>query len=114
MQDIACCLIQAQGPIAAWPWYVAALHLQAHRPETAYLGVEMLNQMINMMLSKHDADCDLSDATASGRYLAGSFLSEENKIMVELKAAAEQRTRRSKSRQHVQSAPFSWLLPRFK
>ena len=54
-------------------------------------------------------------AQSAGRYLAGSFLSEENKIMVELKAAAERKTRRSQQPQEeAHHAPFSWLLPRFR
>ena len=52
----------------------------------------------------------------AGRYLAGSFLSEENKIMIELKQAAEKRCTQQnpKQQQHQQqqhgNAPFSWLF----
>ena len=51
----------------------------------------------------------------AGRYLAGSFLSEENKIMIELKQAAEQRS--DKEQPHAQkpvNAPFSWILPQLR
>ena len=48
----------------------------------------------------------------TGRYLAGSFLSEENKIMIELKQAAEKRSaeERPRSQKHA-NAPFGWILP---
>jgi hypothetical protein len=52
----------------------------------------------------------------TGRYLAGSFLSEENKMMIELKAAAERRSveaaPESKESSHGH-APFGWLLTHF-
>ena len=54
----------------------------------------------------------------AGRYLAGSFLSEENKIMIELKAAAERRASEaapeseSKESSHGHT-PFGWLLTHF-
>lgn len=53
-----------------------------------------------------------------GRYLAGSFLSEENKIMIELRAAAERRSveaaPESKQPTPEHPAPFSWLLAHLK
>lgn len=53
-----------------------------------------------------------------GKFLAGSFLSEENKIMVELKAAAEKRSGKKRSadvtsqaqEQNHGQAPFGWLF----
>ncbi|KAL0032262.1 hypothetical protein WJX79_001371 [Trebouxia sp. C0005] len=51
-----------------------------------------------------------------GRYLAGSFLSEENKIMVELKAAAERRSAEDAPELVKPShghTPFGWLLTHF-
>lgn len=44
----------------------------------------------------------------AGKFLAGSFLSEENKIMIELKTAAEERAR-NRQKQH-QQAPFAWMF----
>lgn len=45
-----------------------------------------------------------------GKFLAGSFLSEENKIMIELRDAAEERARNEKSKQQHKQPPFAWLL----
>lgn len=51
----------------------------------------------------------------AGRYLAGSFLSEENKIMIELKQAAEQRSATEKPEpQKPANAPFGWVLPQLR
>lgn len=52
---------------------------------------------------------------AAGRYLAGSFLSEENKIMMELKTAAERKTQQPQSKAgDVHPVPLSWLVPKFR
>lgn len=51
-----------------------------------------------------------------GRYLAGSFLSEENKIMIELKTAAERRSAEAEPESKESShghTPFGWLLSHF-
>ena len=58
---------------------------------------------------------DVIILASAGRYLAGSFLSEENKIMIELKQAAEHRS--AKEQPHPQkpaNPPFSWILPRLR
>lgn len=58
---------------------------------------------------------DVLILAGAGRYLAGSFLSEENKIMIELKQAAEQRSAKAEPRsQKSANAPFSWILPQLR
>ncbi|KAL3157099.1 hypothetical protein ABBQ38_001345 [Trebouxia sp. C0009 RCD-2024] len=74
------------------------------------------------VLPKASGGCQISHIATSrlkgrlppglGRYLAGSFLSEENKIMIELKQAAEQRSAKEQHRpQKHANAPFGWILP---